>query len=636
MVVRRMADAIRHRGPDDEGYVTIDSAARPTPWGGRDTDRSLNLPGLGESAPAVKAAIANRRLRIIDLTAAGHQPMASADRRFWIAFNGEIYNYIELRAALIREGCSFHTGCDTEVLLTGFDHWGPAVLTRLRGMFAFAVLDLRDRTLFAARDPFGIKPLYYSQTHGGFAFASEIKALLTVPGVSRRANTPAVFEFLRSGISDDGDRTMFEDAKQLPGGHSICVSLDAPESAVISRYWCLPERDGASRTGRDASEALRAALEQSVQLHVRSDAPVGSCLSGGLDSTLIVALAAPMMPANKVFRTVSFISPDPVTSELEFVKLAESRLAVRGSHVMLSPEDLRADLERLVRSQDVPFGSLSIYAQFGVFRRARELGLTVMLDGQGSDELFGGYNTAVSAAIAERMARGSLHRSLRLARAFSPLGARAYSRTLLSALGRFAPPSTTPALRRIIRDPLTPEWLDGRWFASRGSPAGVRPQGRGRNALDQELRLFTQQLSLPQLLRYEDRNSMEFSVESRVPYCDIGVADVAAHIPTDLLITDSGETKAPLRAAARGLVPEEIIDRPKVGFAAPDRAWLAVLRPSIMEMLRADAGRLPFLRAGEFQTVLERDLRGDRYFPPSLWRALNTVLWARAFDVDAA
>jgi asparagine synthase (glutamine-hydrolysing) len=342
-----------------------------------------------------------------------------------------------------------------------------------------------------------------------------------------------------------------------------------------------------------------------------------------------------MVPRSRSsFATVSFISDDPDVTEAAFVSLAEQAYRINSHRVSISAEDMRRDFKALVRTQDAPFGSLSIYAQYAVFREAAAQSMTVMLDGQGSDELLGGYNTAVSAAIAERIAHGKLLSALSIARAFNPIGRSAYNRTILSALGRFIPPAIAPLFMRLVNEPLCPAWLDEKWFVDRDVSIEVRPQGRGRDALDEELRLFTEDLSLPQLLRFEDRNSMAFGIESRVPFCDSEFAAVVASIPTTQLITPDGQTKAPLRTAFRGLVPDEIIDRRKVGFNAPDEAWLFALKPWIVRELEEHAWRVPFLRMESVHAAMSGS-SGHASDIRQFWRVVSTVLWASTFDVQA-
>jgi len=630
-----LADSLRHRGPDDEGYLTLHADGSTQLWAGRDTDPTLGLPRLNPSMH-VRVVLAHRRLSILDLSTAGHQPMSDESGRFWVVLNGEIYNYVELKRELGGLGHHFKTRSDTEVLLAALHEWGDQAVRRFRGMFAFAVVDRLRREVLLVRDPFGIKPLYYSRVAGGgLAFASEMKALVSLRSVSPEPQADALFQFIRFGLSDNGDRTMFSDIRQLPAGHILRIPLNDTASVAPVRYWSLPQRTNSVGNATEAARIVRDALLKSISLHMRSDVRVGSCLSGGLDSTAIVAVASTMIPASPGFGTVSFISEDPSGSEAPYVAIAERTYRIDSHRVEISAADIHKDLATLVRTQDVPFGSLSIYAQFTVFREAFANGLTVMLDGQGSDELLGGYNTAISAAVAERLANGRLAAAVSLVRAFNPIGEGAYRRTMLAALGRFVPPSIAPLLMRVVNEPLCPKWLDPDWFADRGVRMAVRAQGRGRDAVDQELRLFTEELSLPQLLRYEDRNSMAFGIESRVPFCDVDFAEAVASIPTSLLVTSLGQTKAPLKGAFRGLVPDEIIDRTKVGFNTPDRVWFAALKPWLLKKLHEESPRLPFLRIDRFLNELERGPGNRADISHRLWRMISTVLWAEAFEINA-
>ena len=631
----KMAGVLRHRGPNDEGYLTYEGAGAPRLWSGDDTDPNLTLPRLSSEVNAA-VVLAHRRLSILDLSVAGHQPMSGANGRLWLVFNGEIYNYLELRHELKALGHEFRTECDTEVLLAAYTEWGDRAIARFRGMFAFALLDIANREVLLARDPFGIKPLYYARTaDGAVAFASEMKALVALSNVTSRVDATALFEFLRFGVSDHGDRTVFADVRQVPAGHALRVGIDGAPKQSAQRYYSLPQRTGTVTTQREAGDVIRAAMADSVRMHMRSDVPVGSCLSGGLDSTLITAQASEMMPAGSLFQTVSYISDDPETSEGPYVELAARTYRICAHRVELSFDDVRNDIEDVIYTQDAPFGSLSMYAQYAVFRCARSHGLTVMLDGQGSDELLGGYTTAVSAAVAELLATGRFAAALSLAKAFDPIGRGVARRTVLSALGRFVPSAVAPLFLRAVGEPLCPEWLDEKWFRNRGVEMKVRPQGRGRSALGDELRLFTEQLSLPQLLRYEDRNSMAFSIESRVPFCDVSFAAAVATIPTKFLVTDTGETKSALRAAARGIVPDAIIDRRKVGFATPDQKWLAALKPWLLDILNKSAERLPFFNAAAFRPALESAFNSPQMMSQAYWRALSALLWADTFSVES-
>jgi asparagine synthase (glutamine-hydrolysing) len=293
---------LSHRGPDDQGWLAF-------------TPEKTRL-GRGDMAPdgATRAVLLHRRLSILDQSAAGWQPMTTADGQVHIVFNGEIYNYLELRQELAREGCTFRSQSDTEVLLQALRCWGPSALRRLVGMFALAVLDRQQRILFLARDFFGIKPLYYVQTAQTFAFASEIKVLLELPGVRRAVDPQRLYEYLLFGRTDHGGNTLLSDVRQLPAGCFLEVPLDRPAAGQPSRYWTLDLSDRLDLSFDEAARRLRELFLESVRLHLRSDVAVGAALSGGIDSSAIVAamrLAAPRADLH-VF---SYVADDPVLGE---------------------------------------------------------------------------------------------------------------------------------------------------------------------------------------------------------------------------------------------------------------------------------------------------------------------------------
>jgi asparagine synthase (glutamine-hydrolysing) len=580
----------------------------------------------------MRAILGHRRLSIIDVSPAGHQPMTGAAGRVWLTFNGEIYNFVELRRELAAAGHRFASGSDTEVLLAAYLEWGEAMLTKFVGMYAFGLLDLERRRLLLARDPFGIKPLYLQRRPGELRFASEPRALLALDDAAPAVDAEALFRYLRFGVTDGGDATLFAGMTQLPAGHRLSVSLDEPDAGEPVRYWGL-RREAPARVGfEDAARRVRELFDESVAFHLRSDVPLGSCLSGGLDSSAIVLTVRALLGPGADIRTFSFIADDPTISEAPFVELVRQAGNLDAATVAPAPEDLADDIECLIRAQGEPFGSTSIYAQYRVFRLAREAGVTVMLDGQGSDELFGGYNTALSAELAALLSRGRAREALTLARGIRVLGDGARRRLLLSALGRLAPTSLVAGLMRVSGEALVRPWMREAWFRDRGVRPAPRRQGRGADALREELIAFVESLSLPQLLRYEDRSSMAFSIESRVPFCVPALAEYALSLPSSYLVRSDGTTKAVFREAMRGRVPDPVLARPKVGFATPEQAWLARLRPWIGATLR-EAADLPFLDAPQVAALAERQLGTRGYFSPELWRVLNAAHWVRLLGV---
>jgi asparagine synthase (glutamine-hydrolysing) len=612
------------RGPDDRGVLV----AGPS---GVRTGREY-LP----TAEPADAVLLHLRLAIIDVSELGWQPMATPDGRYHLVFNGEIYNYVELREELRGLGHCFRSQSDTEVLLAAFAEWGPAALSRLTGMFAIALLDSHRRTLLLARDPFGIKPLYYATGAGGFAFASESRVLRALPWVSRRVNPARVFAYLRYGMTDFGAETLLDAVRQLPGGHYMEVPLDSPARAEPVRYWSLEIGPAAELSFADAAERLRSLFLDSIRLHLRSDVPVGTALSGGVDSSAIVAgmrhVAGPALDLH----TFSYIAADAAVSEERWADLVDAATGATMHKVRLEPSDLLGDLERLIGAQDEPFGSTGIYAQYRVFQLAHEAGVKVLLDGQGADELLGGYRYHVAARLASMLRRGRLDQAVAFGRRVASAPGLGHQHLAYEALAFLLPPAVQEAMRGALRRESAPAWLDRAWFEARGVTLRSPNFSRGGpDLLRHNLHHTLVDTSLPALLRYEDRNSMAFSVESRVPFLTPDIARFVLSLPEEHLIGRDGTTKAVFREAMRGIVPDTVLDRrDKVGFATPEQAWMLALQPWVDRTIASDmAAAIPAFRPAEMRAEWDLIRRGERAFDSRVWRWCNLVEWVRQAGV---
>jgi asparagine synthase (glutamine-hydrolysing) len=616
-----MSRRLEHRGPDDHGWMTLT---------GKRAQRGRGTP----DTIAADAVLLHRRLAILDRSEAGWQPMSTADDRHFLVFNGEIYNYLELRAELQSRGRVFHSNGDTEVLLHALAEWGTTCLPRLVGMFAFAWLDVAARRLVLARDCFGIKPLYYTRPLDSFAFASEIKPLLEVPGASRDVNPQRLFDFLRFGRSDHGGDTCFADIRQLPAAHYLVVSLDQPEIGTPVRYWQVDGEDCVDISHEEATRRLRDLFVESIRLHLRSDVPIGAALSGGIDSSAIVGVMRAVAPKLDL-HAFTYVCELPELNESRWAEVASASANAALHFVDARPEELFDDLDALIDCQEEPFGSTSIYAQHRVFRAAREAGIPVMLDGQGADELLGGYRSYLSVRLASLLRRGHLVEASRfLARASKQPGAEGSGRMLLGAAATLSP----PALRRIGGETRMPRWLNARWFQARGVRGSCHDRLRGPDLLRAQLQRTLVETSLPMLLRYEDRNSMANSVESRVPFLTPALASFVHRLPEEYLIAEDGTSKSVFRAAMRGLVPDAVLDRKdKVGFQTPEKAWLQSMGDWAERILSSEAARrIPALCAKPMREEWHLIREGKRPFDFRVWRWINVVHWAERFDIRFA
>lgn len=593
--VRDLLDALKERGPDAEGAIAIDSGESKDPRTHR-TDAGTVI-------------LLHRRLSIIDLSAAANQPMWNNSRTLCVVFNGEIYNYRELRTELQSRGCRFSTSSDTEVLLEAWSEWGPACLPRLIGMFAFALWDTSLGTLHLARDRFGIKPLYYTSTDTGFWFSSTPGSMVLSGIAAFRPDQPALAEFLSGGNSDHGDRTFFQGIRQLPAGH--CATIHAPDKIEIKNW---ADR---TRSTIGAEEKLADVLTESVQLHLRSDVPVAVALSGGVDSHGITCITAQSGHRPHVF---SYASGDHADESAVARNTAE-RLRLPFTKVTSDRFDFKL-LRKVVAAQEEPFGTLSIMAQFALYEAVQKQGLRVILDGQGADELFGGYESHRIHRITDLVLRFrwlTALRCLRLARTNTQTTntmPRLVWQRIKGRLFRMRP-----------RASLVPPWWHGLPVTTPRLPAG---------SLRVELRNERKKTSLPALLRYQDRNSMAFSVESRVPYLVESLESVSESLPDRLIVDDTGLTKAALRNALHGIVPATILsERRKIGFQAPEEEFMRRHGAEIRAEFAEPPGSLrEFIDAEQLTSAWQECCRGQQPCDWRFFRTLTVILWARFFDAQ--
>jgi len=582
-LLRDLAAALVHRGPDGEGFFT------QGPFG-----------------------LAHRRLAIIDLSEGGAQPMNVGP--IVVVFNGEIYNYRELREELRREGQNFAGSSDTEVLARAYLQWGEVFVNRLRGMWAFAILDTRTETLLCSRDPFGIKPFYYASHNGAFVFASEPQALIRA-GLSARANLRIAAQYLALGVTDHTRSTFFEGITQLGAGDTIAVGADASIRAV-GKLDCLAAGEGS----RASFAEFEASLQESVRLHLRSDVPVGTCLSGGLDSSTVAALASDAVRAEggPRFTAVTAVSSDPRTDERQYAAAVVAHCDLAWRTVTPTAPEFTSQIDDCIRAQGEPALSPSVYFQYRVMGAAREAGLKVMLDGQGADELLGGYERYIPTWGLDRARQSGLFAALR-----DVLQVARHSRPGVRGVATLSGYVLLPSLRRHVIAART-RFLRAE-FASCALEV-VERISRSSHSLHQARLADLGEFSLPALLRYEDRNSMAHSIEARVPYVDREVVSCALRLPdTDLL--REGFTKYPLRTIAAHVLPAVVAwRRDKIGFEPPTQAWLSALRDQLQPQIERSSVIARLCRKVPSTTDLPLTLR---------WRLYNLARWQQLFAVEA-
>lgn len=597
-------DLMATRGPDDRGFEAYRS------------DEGL-------------VALGHNRLSIIDLSSAGHQPMMSHDRRYSIVFNGEIYNYRELRKDLSSAGIKFVSDSDTEVLLSAWIHWGVDCLARLEGMFAFAVYDSKEECLTCVRDAFGIKPFFYSSDPGQFVFASEQPALIMLRGRKPQADWQRSYDYLVHGDYDSQEHTFIDGVKHLMPGHLLQINLKSSQVSQPQCWWHPVIQQSSELTFDQAAEAVREQFLHNIRLHLRSDVPLGAALSGGIDSSAVVCAmryVEPDVPIN----TFSYIAQGTKLSEEKWVDQINDFVDAKAHKVIATGEDLARDLDKVIRIQGEPFGSTSIYAQYRVFQLAREHGVVVTLDGQGADELLAGYSGYPGQRLYSFIEERNYVAAYFFAKNWSDWPGRRYPQALKS-LGSLLLPERLRRIRHKFINGPHRDWLKTDLLIEAGVKFSVRrvpllKSSSGRRVMER-LADALQVKGLPSLLRHGDRNSMQFSVESRVPFLTIPMSALLLSLPESYLISNSGETKSVFRAAMRGIVPDEILDRKdKIGFATPEKSWFVSMGPQVREWLQ-DSESIPFLNREALLTAFDAAMRGDSIFSWQTWRWVNYVRW---------
>lgn len=622
---------IRYRGPDDSGYMLWNQDATPEIFADQDTsEESREFHQLKSIASqSYQVAFGHRRLSILDLSPAGHQPMIYDNLA--ICFNGEVYNYLEVKKELVQLGRHFKTHCDTEVILQAWHQWGEKCLSKFNGMFAFLLLDTHAKKLFVIRDRFGVKPVYYAICKGYIAFASEIKQLRILPEYSFRLNEQIAFDYLRYGYLDHEEETFEQGILQLDPGHLL--SYDLSSQKLSKKQWYVFEPKPWEGSHKQAEEEFRALLKDAVKLRLRSDVPVGSALSGGLDSSTIVCLMRELLDENgqvdKLLETVTSCSVDKRFDETEFAEIINRQTKSKSHKVYPTFEKLQEDLDRLIWHMDFPFGSTSQFSQWSVFEAAQKAGLTVMIDGQGADEQLAGYGGNDLSLYVGLFKNGKWGNLLRETKNYKnahgnyPVGflLGAFQSPLPKMLKNFIPDRWRPEKE------IHPSWIHPEGFTiHKSSPSSLRDN------LINQIKISP----LPALLRYEDRNSMAFSVESRTPFMDYRLMEFTLGLPEELVYRN-GERKYILRKSFRGIVPDAILDRrDKMGFVSAEERWMKEEgKDWFMGKLIDSQNPFDFLDEKNAVKMMHETQNSNIPFSFEPWRILNFKYWYAAMNVKS-
>ena len=621
-------NSLYHRGPDDNGLETFKIRS--------EEGKFTKLLSLGHT-----------RLSIIDLSKRGHQPMFSSDGRYVIVYNGEIYNYKELKNELKDLGHKFNTQTDTEVLIAAWSQWGTESLKKLIGMFAFAIFDQNDQKLTLVRDAFGIKPLFYLHDVDNIYFASELPALIKLIPEKPVINLQRSYDYLVHNNYDSNCDTFFQKINHLLPAHFITFDLrDISKSKSIS-WWKPNITTNTNLSFEEAVQKLRILFLDSVKLHLRSDVPIGVALSGGIDSSAVASVVRYLEP-NIPLNTFSYIASDKSISEEKWIDLLNIKLNAKPHKITIENKEIENDLDNLILKQGEPFGGTSIYAQYRVFKFIKTTDVKVVLDGQGGDEILAGYLGYPGYRLLSLIETKGWLAAHKFARNWSKSNIKSY---LLAWMyfARLKLPDffyqlfhkfLHKVLKKKIGKNFYPLWLNFKFLNNFGIQykeirIALKKENKGQRVKEALANSLMNQ-GLPSLLRHADRNSMAFSIESRVPFLTLPLVDFMLSLPEQYLISDKGITKHVFREAMRGIVPDEILDRKdKIGFKTPEDSWLIAKSKSIKKYI-TESEEITFIKKEKLLNEFEEILKGKSVLDGRVWRWINYFHWFSLISKEQA
>lgn len=643
--IKLMSNTLQHRGPDDEGFVFFDdenfitAGSNCTPsdvWASKhfyspQTD-------INNIIPKYQIAFAHRRLAIIDLTPAGHQPMCTDDKQLWITYNGEIYNYIELRNELSNIGYRFKTNTDTEVILIAYKHWGADCLSHFNGMWAFVIYDTNKKLLFGSRDRFGVKPLYYYDDKKNFAFASEQKALHKLAFVNTSINNKVVFSYLVLAQSEPFEESMFKNIFEILPSHAFIYDL-TQRSFLKWKYYTLQFENKNSKCNENMfleySSKINSLLTNAINIRLRSDAPVGSCLSGGLDSSSIVCMINFLLEKNPLTqigdkqKVFTACYSGHLVDESGWAKKVVEDTKTSWFQTFPKATELLNDLEDIVYYQDIPFISSSTYAHYTVMKRIHEEGVKVTLDGQGGDEIFAGYEPFVVSYWME------LLKNFRFKKLFSEFDISSNS-IVSPAIFKYYILKTIsvryfPAIIKnyFLRNKAEYKYINDKfWNENKFLVSDIAPPVEA--GLNKIMSRYTTGPLLKVLLKTSERNAMRFSVESRTPFADdMPLIEYLFMIPSEYKIYKN-TTKYLLRAATKNILPEAIrLRKDKIGFTTPEYEWLNEIKTPLKAYFTNDLDE--YFNVKKILNDWDFIFKQPSKNPFHLWRMINFAVWKKVY-----
>jgi len=625
--INQLSETLQHRGPDDEGFYLTNTHNYFEHCKGKDTVSELQtLKHFSEVTQEVNLALIHRRLSILDISELGHQPITSKDKHYTLVFNGEVYNFKEIRKELEQKGYNFLSNSDTEVVLNAFVEWGRKCVERFVGMWAFVVYNNQTNTITLARDRFGIKPLYYFKNNKSFAFASEIKALLKLQEVDKSISEENLGSYLAFGTAANPYENLFEHIIDVEPGSIYELDVNTLELTKES-YFSIDAKVFKNENSLLTNiKEFESKFNDSIGLHLRSDVEVGSCLSGGLDSSAIVYCANQQLKGVSL-KTITAAYDNKEIDESNYAKMVASKLDnVNDIYTYPNAKTFIEDIGKIVYHQDLPIGSTSMFAQWEVMKCASQNQVKVLLDGQGADEVLGGYYNFAGIHLIELLKQfkfGQFFKAYsQLKQNFTPQ----IKNAVLRAAYYYLPNSLQQKLR--AKERLSYQFIK----QEKIKELSLDIPKRGGRTFTEHTNLSVK-FGMYELLRYEDRNSMAFSIESRVPFLDHRLFDFIRSLPNNQKI-NGGWTKYVLRKMLDKKLRDEVVWRKdKKGFITPQQDWKNELMKSLVNELR-DANIPSLIDRNYILKLCNQDFSNASHLS-EFWRVYSVIKWYNVFELKS-
>lgn len=623
----RMNNIIRHRGPDDEGYILIDSNSIINASGLESHNlikqRFTNINDVKEEYPIV---LGHRRLSILDLTEKGHQPMHDTSGSIYITYNGEIYNFIEIREKLKKKGYTFFTNSDTEVILNSYKEWGEECVNHFNGMWAFAIYDKKKSKIFCSRDRFGVKPFYYYFDNNKLIFSSEVKQIIEDPDIKRIANDKAIYNYIYYSASDYNETTFFKNIYSLPASHNMRIDLNFRKKSFnlkISKYYDISKKE-ANITESSAIDNFKKHFNESINCRLRSDIEVGSCLSGGLDSSAIVTQAClNLQNKKKTFQTfTACYDENSNIDERYYSKKIVEQCGCKENLIFPNNSNIEKEIKKVIWHQDFPFQSLSVYSQWNVLKGAAQKNVRVLLDGQGADETLLGYERYGIFLLKENIKHFKFITLINNYK-FLKLNAEINFHKLILYMIYFC----NNKISRYIIGKVRRKFINQDFLKFNKHNDDYIKNVNFKNPFElHKTEIFCSNLG--PLLRFEDRDSMAFSIESRVPFLDYKLVESSINTPFNFKISQ-GWTKSILRNSMKGIMDNEVVFRKnKIGFASPQKEWLNKFSDDFINKYISNMKTIRYFNKKEiiesFKNKTNDEIR---------WKFLCLEIWFEVFNI---